>query len=149
MGSLLGFLPLLGWYNRRGWERSGTCFVHDVVDYNYLAFICFTAILLPSSLLSFMYGYVYSVVRAKVGMERATAGPVRVRMVSLSSTISSLSIQISQMQDQQSSGEWVPGSRDRASQTSNPDLVFCILKQGEAKAALKLGILVIAFVVSL
>lgn len=65
---LLGFIPIMGWYNPSGWTETGTCYLTNIVNSDYLAFICFSAIIVPSFILSFIYGYIYCVVKAKVSI---------------------------------------------------------------------------------
>ncbi|PSN52216.1 hypothetical protein C0J52_12773 [Blattella germanica] len=59
-GTLVGFLPLLGWYKPEGWKEK--CYFTHVMDYNYLVFLYFFTIIAPAILLAGFYAHIYKVV---------------------------------------------------------------------------------------
>ncbi|XP_019763060.1 D(1)-like dopamine receptor isoform X2 [Dendroctonus ponderosae] len=59
-GSLVGFLPLIGWHQDR--QGSVDCFFLTVMDYNYLVFLYFGTIITPAVLLAAFYAHIYRVV---------------------------------------------------------------------------------------
>ena len=64
-GSLVGFLPLLGWH-RSDASQAKKCFFTQVMDYNYLVFLYFFTIVFPAVLLVAFYAHIYTVVLAQV-----------------------------------------------------------------------------------
>ncbi|VEN44315.1 unnamed protein product [Callosobruchus maculatus] len=59
-GSVVGFLPLMGWY-REPPARDGCLFL-SVMDLNYLVFLYFGTIITPALLLAAFYAHIYQVV---------------------------------------------------------------------------------------
>ncbi|XP_050310732.1 histamine H2 receptor [Anthonomus grandis grandis] len=59
-GSLVGFLPLMGWHQDR--PSSVDCFFLTVMDYHYLVFLYFGTIITPALLLAAFYAHIYRVV---------------------------------------------------------------------------------------
>ncbi|XP_069668988.1 uncharacterized protein [Periplaneta americana] len=60
-GTLVGFLPLLGWHNTAN-EMEVECLFTKVMDYNYLVFLYFATIIAPALLLAAFYAHIYRVV---------------------------------------------------------------------------------------
>ncbi|XP_034231610.1 adenosine receptor A2a [Thrips palmi] len=72
-GTLVGFLPLLGWH-RPGAERE-ECYFTRVMDYNYLVFLYFFTIIFPALILAAFYAHIYQVVLKQLRrMERQSPG---------------------------------------------------------------------------
>lgn len=63
-GTLVGFLPLLGWH-KPGAERE-QCYFTRVMDYNYLVFLYFFTIIFPALILAAFYAHIYQVVLKQV-----------------------------------------------------------------------------------
>ncbi|XP_044271328.1 adenosine receptor A2a isoform X2 [Tribolium madens] len=59
-GSIVGFLPLMGWHKSA--PSDGRCFFLGVMDYNYLVFLYFGTIITPALLLAAFYAHIYQVV---------------------------------------------------------------------------------------
>ncbi|CAH1375400.1 unnamed protein product [Tenebrio molitor] len=59
-GSIVGFLPLMGWHKNA--PSDGRCFFLDVMDYNYLVFLYFGTIITPALVLAAFYAHIYQVV---------------------------------------------------------------------------------------
>ncbi|KAL0272863.1 UNVERIFIED_CONTAM: hypothetical protein PYX00_005685 [Menopon gallinae] len=59
-GTLVGFLPLLGW--NEGGSLDGKCLFVKVMDYDYLVFLYFATIIIPAILLAAFYTHIYRVV---------------------------------------------------------------------------------------
>ncbi|ODM95608.1 Adenosine receptor A2a, partial [Orchesella cincta] len=125
-GAIIGFLPLFGWYNREGWERDppGYCFFTDVMDYSYLVFLYFATIVFPALLMIGFYGYIYHVVLIKI-RQKGTLAPQHLRRFSEQSRTGSLSCE-----------------NRSATQVLR---IMVSEKRREAKAAKKLGIIVLFF----
>lgn len=64
-GTLVGFLPLLGWNTgfKSGYEK---CHFTEVMDYNYLVFLYFATIIFPALLIAAFYTHIYRVVVKQV-----------------------------------------------------------------------------------
>nr|XP_022912672.1 histamine H2 receptor [Onthophagus taurus] len=60
-GSVIGFLPLMGWYNNDA-QYNQKCYFLRVVDMNYLVFLYFGTIITPALLLAAFYAHIYRVV---------------------------------------------------------------------------------------
>lgn len=58
-GSLIGFLPLMGWYKNGATDK---CIFLNVMDLNYLVFLYFGTIITPAVLLIASYAHIYRVV---------------------------------------------------------------------------------------
>ncbi|CAK9821995.1 Adenosine receptor A2b [Anthophora retusa] len=59
-GSLVGFLPLLGW--NAGKKSNEKCIFTEVMDYDYLVFLYFATIIFPALLIAAFYAHIYRVV---------------------------------------------------------------------------------------
>ncbi|XP_058808875.1 adenosine receptor A2b isoform X2 [Phymastichus coffea] len=59
-GTLVGFLPLLGW--NAGRKSDGQCVFVEVMDYDYLVFLYLATIVLPALLIGAFYVNIYRVV---------------------------------------------------------------------------------------
>ncbi|XP_063222141.1 adenosine receptor A2b [Bacillus rossius redtenbacheri] len=59
-GTLVGFLPLLGWHADK--PHDSQCLFTQVMDYNYLVFLYFATIIFPALLLAAFYAHIYRVV---------------------------------------------------------------------------------------
>ncbi|CAL8115386.1 unnamed protein product [Orchesella dallaii] len=125
-GAIIGFLPLFGWYNKEGWERdpSEYCFFTDVMDYSYLVFLYFATIVFPALLMIAFYGYIYHVVLIKI-RQKGTMAPQTLRRFSEQSRTGSLNCE-----------------NRSATQVLR---IMVSEKRREAKAAKKLGIIVLFF----
>jgi adenosine receptor A2a len=66
-GSIVGFLPLMGWHKNA--PSDGRCFFLDVMDYNYLVFLYFGTIITPALVLAAFYAHIYQVVLKQVGCD--------------------------------------------------------------------------------
>lgn len=72
-GTLVGFLPLLGWH-KPGAEAQ-QCYFTRVMDYNYLVFLYFFTIIFPALILAAFYAHIYQVVLKQLRrMERQSPG---------------------------------------------------------------------------
>ncbi|XP_015116610.1 adenosine receptor A2b [Diachasma alloeum] len=60
-GTLVGFLPLLGW-NSGIKKTDEKCIFVEVMDYNYLVFLYFATIIFPAFLIAAFYAHIYRVV---------------------------------------------------------------------------------------
>ncbi|XP_063974070.1 adenosine receptor A2b isoform X2 [Diachasmimorpha longicaudata] len=60
-GTLVGFLPLLGW-NSGIKKTDDKCIFVEVMDYNYLVFLYFATIIFPAFLIAAFYAHIYRVV---------------------------------------------------------------------------------------
>ncbi|CAB0035717.1 unnamed protein product [Trichogramma brassicae] len=60
LGTLVGFLPLLGW--NAGHKSDEKCIFTEVMDYNYLVFLYCTTIIFPAILIIAFYAHIWSVV---------------------------------------------------------------------------------------
>lgn len=60
-GTLVGLLPVMGWYNTTN-EYEEVCFFVEVMSYNYLVFIYFATIVIPGLLMVVFYTHIYTVV---------------------------------------------------------------------------------------
>ncbi|XP_063866183.1 uncharacterized protein LOC135103617 isoform X2 [Scylla paramamosain] len=60
-GTLVGLLPLMGWYNKEK-EYNEVCYFVDVMSYQYLVFIYFGTIVFPGVLMAAFYTHIYTVV---------------------------------------------------------------------------------------
>lgn len=65
-GSLVGFLPVLGWHDNTHWAVEEQCFFTHIMDYNYLVFLYFATIITPSIILIVFYGLIYRVILKQV-----------------------------------------------------------------------------------
>ncbi|XP_066258021.1 adenosine receptor A2b-like [Euwallacea similis] len=59
-GSLVGFMPLMGWHQGKSSEVD--CFFLSVIDYHYLVFLYFGTIITPALVLAAFYAHIYRVV---------------------------------------------------------------------------------------
>ncbi|XP_012536943.1 adenosine receptor A2b isoform X2 [Monomorium pharaonis] len=59
-GTLVGFLPLLGW--NTGEMHDHRCIFTNVMDYNYLVFLYFATIIFPALLIAAFYAHIYRVI---------------------------------------------------------------------------------------
>ncbi|XP_076232764.1 adenosine receptor A2b isoform X2 [Calliopsis andreniformis] len=59
-GTLVGFLPLLGW--NAGKKSNEKCIFTEVMDYDYLVFLYFATIIVPALLIAAFYAHIYRVV---------------------------------------------------------------------------------------
>ncbi|XP_033184037.1 adenosine receptor A2b [Bombus vancouverensis nearcticus] len=59
-GTLVGFLPLLGW--NAGKKSNEKCIFTEVMDYDYLVFLYFATIIFPALLIAAFYTHIYRVV---------------------------------------------------------------------------------------
>ncbi|OXU29687.1 hypothetical protein TSAR_011716 [Trichomalopsis sarcophagae] len=59
-GTLVGFLPLLGW--NAGHKSDEKCIFTEVMDYDYLVFLYFATIIFPALLIAAFYAHIYRVV---------------------------------------------------------------------------------------
>ncbi|XP_076674251.1 adenosine receptor A2b isoform X2 [Andrena cerasifolii] len=59
-GTLVGFLPLLGW--NAGKKSNEKCIFTEVMDYDYLVFLYFATIIFPALLIAAFYAHIYRVV---------------------------------------------------------------------------------------
>ncbi|XP_012272428.1 adenosine receptor A2b isoform X1 [Orussus abietinus] len=59
-GTLVGFLPLLGW--NAGKKSDEKCIFTEVMDYDYLVFLYFATIIFPALLIAAFYAHIYRVV---------------------------------------------------------------------------------------
>ncbi|XP_053988738.1 adenosine receptor A2b-like isoform X2 [Hylaeus anthracinus] len=59
-GTLVGFLPLLGWH--AGKKSNEKCIFTEVMDYDYLVFLYFATIIFPALLIAAFYAHIYRVV---------------------------------------------------------------------------------------
>ncbi|KAL1494014.1 hypothetical protein ABEB36_009687 [Hypothenemus hampei] len=77
-GSLVGFLPLIGWH--QGKSDNVDCFFLNVMDYHYLVFLYFGTIITPALLLAAFYAHIYRVILKQLRQivvmhpDKATAG---------------------------------------------------------------------------
>ncbi|KAK3914458.1 Adenosine receptor A2a, partial [Frankliniella fusca] len=72
-GTLVGFLPLLGWH--RPGADGHQCYFTRVMDYNYLVFLYFFTIIFPALILAAFYAHIYQVVLKQLRrMERQSPG---------------------------------------------------------------------------
>ncbi|CAG7837722.1 unnamed protein product [Allacma fusca] len=122
-GALIGFFPLLGWYNLEGWNKSEKCYFTKVMSYSYLVFLYFATIVFPALLMAGFYSYIYHVVLIKI-RQKGTLAP-QGRRPSEASRSGSLN------SDNRGSTQMM-----RIMQSE---------KRREAKAAKKLGIIVLFF----
>ncbi|XP_045132496.1 uncharacterized protein LOC123516859 isoform X2 [Portunus trituberculatus] len=60
-GTLVGLLPVMGWYNTKN-EYNQVCYFVKVMSYNYLVFIYFGTIVFPGVLMAAFYTHIYTVV---------------------------------------------------------------------------------------
>lgn len=67
-GSIIGFLPLMGWHNATEEEDSRECYFLKVVDMNYLVFLYFGTIITPALVLAAFYAHIYRVVLKQVSI---------------------------------------------------------------------------------
>lgn len=58
-------MPTFGWYNH-SYDDHGVCSFPLVMDYNYLAFLCFTTSFTPAIVLVFLYVMIYRVILRRV-----------------------------------------------------------------------------------
>jgi hypothetical protein len=65
-GTLVGFLPLLGW--NAGHKSDEKCIFTEVMDYDYLVFLYFATIIFPALLIAAFYAHIYRVVIKQVGI---------------------------------------------------------------------------------
>ena len=63
-GTLVGFLPLLGW--NAGKKSNEKCIFTEVMDYDYLVFLYFATIIFPALLIAAFYTHIYRVVVKQV-----------------------------------------------------------------------------------
>ncbi|XP_034951430.1 adenosine receptor A2b-like [Chelonus insularis] len=59
-GTLVGFLPLLGW--NAGYKSEQKCIFVKVMDYDYLVFLYFATIIFPALLIAAFYAHIYRIV---------------------------------------------------------------------------------------
>ncbi|XP_014479841.1 PREDICTED: adenosine receptor A2b-like isoform X2 [Dinoponera quadriceps] len=59
-GTLVGFLPLLGW--NAGETNDHRCIFTKVMDYDYLVFLYFATIIFPALLIAAFYAHIYRVI---------------------------------------------------------------------------------------
>ncbi|XP_033329877.2 adenosine receptor A2b isoform X1 [Megalopta genalis] len=59
-GTLVGFLPLLGW--NTGKKSNEKCIFTEVMDYDYLVFLYFATIIFPALIIAAFYAHIYRVV---------------------------------------------------------------------------------------
>ncbi|XP_036138704.1 adenosine receptor A2b isoform X1 [Monomorium pharaonis] len=59
-GTLLGFLPLLGW--NTGKMNNHSCMFRTIMDYNYLVFLYFATAVLPALLIAAFYAHIYRII---------------------------------------------------------------------------------------
>ncbi|XP_076160364.1 adenosine receptor A2b isoform X2 [Ptiloglossa arizonensis] len=71
-GTLIGFLPLLGW--NAGKKSNEKCIFTEVMDYDYLVFLYFATIIFPALLIAAFYAHIYRVV---VKQQMVTMNPGR------------------------------------------------------------------------
>lgn len=65
-GTLVGFLPLLGW--NAGKKSDQKCIFVEVMDYDYLVFLYFATIIFPALLIAAFYAHIYRVVVKQVSI---------------------------------------------------------------------------------
>lgn len=63
-GTLVGFLPLLGW--NAGETSDHRCIFTNVMDYDYLVFLYFATIIFPALLIAAFYAHIYRVIVKQV-----------------------------------------------------------------------------------
>ncbi|XP_076653753.1 adenosine receptor A2b isoform X1 [Halictus rubicundus] len=85
-GTLVGFLPLLGW--NTGKKLNEKCIFTEVMDYDYLVFLYFATIIFPALLIAAFYAHIYRVVvkqlqqivtmnpGRRIGNQTTAAGPM-------------------------------------------------------------------------
>ncbi|KAK9303625.1 hypothetical protein QLX08_004730 [Tetragonisca angustula] len=73
-GTLVGFLPLLGW--NAGKKSNEKCIFTEVMDYDYLVFLYFATIIFPALLIAAFYTHIYRVV-VKQLQQIVTMNPCR------------------------------------------------------------------------
>ncbi|XP_076160363.1 adenosine receptor A2b isoform X1 [Ptiloglossa arizonensis] len=73
-GTLIGFLPLLGW--NAGKKSNEKCIFTEVMDYDYLVFLYFATIIFPALLIAAFYAHIYRVV-VKQLQQMVTMNPGR------------------------------------------------------------------------
>ncbi|XP_037732338.1 uncharacterized protein LOC119563150 isoform X2 [Drosophila subpulchrella] len=64
-GTIVGFLPLFGWYNTE-FKYDEECLFVEVMDYNYLVFLYFATIITPALLMLGFYTHIYRVIIKQV-----------------------------------------------------------------------------------
>lgn len=64
-GTIVGFLPLFGWYNKDVGQNQECLFV-EVMDYDYLVFLYFATIITPALLMLAFYTHIYRVIIKQV-----------------------------------------------------------------------------------
>lgn len=64
LGGIIGFLPVVGWNQGRPTEPG--CYFTVIMDYNFLVFIYFGTIVLPSVMMAWFYCRIYAVVLKQV-----------------------------------------------------------------------------------
>lgn len=65
-GLIIGFLPLMGWYNASNDDGNQVCYFLKVMDMNYLVFLYFGTIITPALVLAAFYTHIYRVVLKQV-----------------------------------------------------------------------------------
>ncbi|XP_031849728.1 adenosine receptor A2b isoform X2 [Nomia melanderi] len=79
-GTLVGFLPLLGW--NTGQKSNEKCIFTEVMDYDYLVFLYFATIIFPALIIAAFYAHIYRVVvkqqivTMNPGRRNQTTGPM-------------------------------------------------------------------------
>ncbi|XP_070509389.1 adenosine receptor A1-like isoform X2 [Chironomus tepperi] len=127
-GSLIGFLPLFGWYNK-GTEQE--CYFTDKMDYNYLVFLYFTTIITPSIILAVFYGLIYRVILKQ--MNKTTSSSLRVVSTNNKNKRDFVSMSISDPNVQQD--------------TQMLRLLSSAARKREVKATQNLSIIVLFFII--
>ncbi|CAM1327392.1 ador-1 (predicted) [Pycnogonum litorale] len=64
LGVLIGFLPVMGW--NEGKPSHPGCYFVAIMNYDFLLFIYFVTIVLPTLLMAWFYGRIYSVVLKQI-----------------------------------------------------------------------------------
>ncbi|XP_051170833.1 adenosine receptor A2a-like isoform X2 [Leptopilina boulardi] len=72
-GSLVGFLPLMGW--NAGKKNDDKCIFTEVMDYDYLVFLYLTTIIFPAILIGASYAHIYRVVIKQL-QQNVTINPI-------------------------------------------------------------------------
>ncbi|XP_014245551.1 adenosine receptor A3 [Cimex lectularius] len=84
LGTIVGFLPLLGWNNGMAID-SPQCHFTEVMDYNFLVFLYLATIVFPALLMAAFYAHIYSVVlkqlRQMVTINGMTGGGSMLRVL--------------------------------------------------------------------
>lgn len=67
-GTLVGFLPLLGW--NAGETNEHRCIFTKVMHYDYLVFLYFATIIFPALLIAAFYAHIYRVIVKQVSRKK-------------------------------------------------------------------------------